>query len=128
MLEKVRERVELVRSLVENLFDPGVNQNFEAVDAWCVGDVDGCVFDAGAILGCLRDGVDLGVDRAKAILFDLAVGGFGLIDETSRVCAMGHACRGAVVARGNDVFVTNDNSSHFRPVASRALSHLTRDG
>jgi len=72
--ENLFQRVKLIRQLVVDFPDAGVDQHLDAVDARGVRYVDRAVFDAGAVLRRLRDGVDLGVDRAEAIFFCIAVG------------------------------------------------------
>ena len=74
--EQFLQSGQLIGLLVVNLFDARVDQNFEAVDARRVGDVDRAVFDAGAVLRRLSDGVHLRMDGAKTVLLGIAVGRF----------------------------------------------------
>src|SRR4029453_2395046 len=71
---KLGERMQLVLAVVANARDAGVDQHLEAVDARRVGEIDRRVADGRAVLRRLRDGVDLGVDAPKAVLFPLAGG------------------------------------------------------
>ena len=72
------QRVQLVGLEVINFLDAGVDQDLEAMNAWRMGNVDRRVFYARAVLGCLGDGIHLGVDGAKAVLLGVAVGRFRL--------------------------------------------------
>lgn len=126
--QELLEGVELIRFQVENIFDSGVDENLQAMDAGRVSDVDGGIFDTRAILRCLGDGIHLGVDGAKAVLLGFSIGRFGFVDKTTDVDAMRHTCRRAVVSRGQDIFVADDNRAHLRPSASRALGYLLRNG
>src|SRR4029453_6023958 len=107
ILPQLVERLQLVRLLVEDAFDARVDENLEAVDARRVRDVDVAVADAGAVLRCLRDGVDLGVDAPEAVLLDLAARRGGAVDETSRIEAVREPCRRSVVAGGEVVLVAH---------------------
>src|SRR5262249_10140321 len=113
--------------LVADADDAGVDEHLEALDARGVGDVDVRVANRRAVLRRLRDGVDLGVNRAKAVLLDLAARGVRLIDKAARLGAVRPAGRRAVVARGQDVLVAHDHRAHLGARARRALRHLARD-
>src|SRR5205823_1980658 len=122
------ERVRLVLVLVEDAADAGVDQHFEAVNARRVGDVDVRVANARPVLGRLRDRVDLGVDRAKAVLLGLARRRPRRVDEAARFRAMRQAGRRAVVARREDVLVADDHGADLGTAARGSLRHLTGDG
>lgn len=119
--------MQLIRDFIVDVFDPSIDEDFEAVDARGVGDVDRRILDAGAVFGRLRDRVHFRMDGAEAILLGIPVRGFGLVDETADVNAMGHSRRRAVVARGQDVFVAHDHGAHLRALTSGALCYLARD-
>src|SRR5215510_12147460 len=70
--QELLQRVKLVLALVEHTPDAGVDEHLETMDARGVGDVDVGVLDRGAVSRRLRDGVDLGVDGAEAVLLDVA--------------------------------------------------------
>ena len=63
------------------------------MDAGGVSDVDIGVADGVAVASGLRDRVYLGVNRAVAVLLNLAVRRAGFIDETSGLGAMRQAGR-----------------------------------
>src|SRR4029077_18774849 len=125
--QQLLDGVQLVRLLVEDPLDAGIDEHLEAVDARRVRDVDAGVADAGAVLRRLRDRVDLGVDAAEAVLLDLAARSGGAIDETPDVEAVRQARRRSVVARREDVLVTHDDGAHLRAQAGRALGDLPGD-
>src|SRR5262249_18301984 len=85
MTHQLLDGVQLVRLLVEDALDAGVDEHLEAVNAGGVRDVDVGVADAGAVLRRLCDGVDLGMDAAEAVLLDLAGGRCGTVDEAADV-------------------------------------------
>src|SRR5229473_3137897 len=74
MGQKITYRIQLVRLFVIDVANAGVDQHLEAMDAWRVRDVDTGVANRYAIARRLRDRVDLGVDRAIAILLEITVG------------------------------------------------------
>lgn len=74
--QQLFQGVQLVRFEVKNLFYSGIDQHFEAVDAGCVRYVNGGILDGRTVFRSLGNGVHLGVDGAKAILFGIAIGSF----------------------------------------------------
>src|SRR5207249_11639094 len=83
---------------------------------------------AGAVLRRLRDGVDLGVDGAEAVLLRLAGGRTRGVDEATHLVAVRQPGRRAVVARRQDVLVAHDHRAHLGARAGGALRHLARGG
>src|SRR3989475_9285099 len=125
--EQLLERRPLVLVLVVDAPDARVHQHLEAVNARRVRDVDVGVADAGAVLRRLRDRVDLGVDRAEAVLLGLAGRRAGRVDEAADVGAVRQAGRRAVVPGSEDVLVAHDDGADLGAIAGGALGHLPRD-
>ncbi len=125
---KLVQRVKLVGFLIVDIFDARVDEYLEAVNARRVGDVDRGIFNGRAVFRRLSDRVHLRMNSAEAVLLRIPVGGLGLIHEAARVCAMGHSCRGAVVARRQDILVAHDHRAYLCTVAGGALCHLAGDG
>src|SRR5262249_11687278 len=92
MGQEVGDGVELVFLAVEHVSNSRVDQDLHTVDAGSVRDVNVRIADRGAVASCLRDRIDLSMNRAKAVLFDLAIGIARLVDETSDLGAMGQTC------------------------------------
>src|SRR6266542_3068578 len=91
------------------------------MNARCMSDVDGCVFDAGTIFCRLSNRIHFGMDGAKAVLLCFSVGCFGFIYETADVGTMGHTRRRAVISRGKDIFIAYDHRANFSPCTGRSL-------
>src|SRR5579864_3859358 len=81
--EQVGDGVQLVFLFVIDRADAGVDEHLEAVDAGGVRDVNVGVADGAAVAGGLRDRVNLGVNRAVAVLLEIAVGRARFVDETA---------------------------------------------
>src|SRR5262245_47039894 len=92
-----------------------------------VRDVDVRVANRGAVLCRLSDGVDLRVDAAKAVFFDLAVRSTRLVDQATDVEAMRQAGGSTVVARREDVLIAHEHRADLGTVARRAIRHLAGD-
>src|ERR671922_2872073 len=95
------------------------------MNAWRMGDINGGVLDAGAILRRLSYGVHLRVDGAKTVLLQVAVGSFGFINQAADLGAMGHARWRAVITGGENIFIADDHRTYFGPHASRPFSDLS---
>lgn len=121
------QRVQLVGLEVVNFLDAGVHQDFQTMDAWCVGDVDRRILYIGAVLSRLGDGVHFGMDRAEAVLLGVTVGRFRLVNQTSDVGAMGHTGGRAIVTGGENILIPSDYSADFGARAGRSLGHLQSD-
>ena len=119
--------MQLVLAAVVDRADAGVDEHLETVDAGRVSHVDIGVADRDAVLGRLRDRVNLGVDGAPTVLLDLAVGRARFIDEASDLVAMRHPGRRPIVAGREDAAVAHDHRAHLGPQAGRALGDLPRD-
>src|SRR5581483_7777566 len=117
--EHLLERLPLVLVLVEDAADARVDEHLQAVDARRVRDVDVGVADRGAVLRRLRDRIDLGVDRAEAVLLDLAGRRPRRVDEAADVDAVRETRRRAVVAGREDVLVAHDHGPDLRSQARR---------
>ena len=66
--------VQFIRLLIINFFDAGIDQDFQAMNAWRMRDVNRRIFDRRSVLRRLRDSIHFSVDRAKAVLFGIAIG------------------------------------------------------
>jgi hypothetical protein len=119
---------ELVGGFIVDLLDAGIDEDLNAVDARGMGYVDGRVFDVGTVLCRLSDGVDLGVDGAKAVLLYLAIGSLGFVDETPGFGTMGHPSGSAIVSRSQDIPIPHDYGTHLCSIAGGALSYLLGNG
>ena len=71
--QQLLESVQLVSLLIIDVFDAGVHQNFQAVDARGMRNIDRRVFDVRAVFCRLSNGVHLRVNGAKTILLGIAV-------------------------------------------------------
>src|SRR5262249_46490513 len=112
----------------EDALDARVDEHLEAVDARRVCDVDVAVADARAVLRRLRDGIDLGVDAAEAVLLDLAAGCGRAVDQAAHVETVRQPGRRGVVAGGENGLVAHDHRSQLGAQAGGAFRHLARDG
>jgi hypothetical protein len=126
--QKLLKGVELIRFQVKNILDSGVDQNLQAMNAGCVSDVDGGIFDTRAILRRLGDSIHLGVNGAKTVLLGFSIGRLGFVNKAANVDAMRHTCWRAIVSGGKDILVPDNNRAHLRPGAGRALGYLLGDG
>lgn len=100
--------MKFIGDFIIDLLDAGIDEDLETVNAGGVGNVDRGIFDGGAVLCRLGDSVHLSVDCAEAVLLDIPIWGFGLVDKTPHICAMRHARGRTVVTRGQDIFVAHD--------------------
>ena len=66
------------------------------------------------------------MNGSEAVLFDIAVGCFGLVDETPDVCAVGHTGWRAVVACGQDILIPDDNGPDLCAGTGGTFGHLLR--
>ena len=98
------------------------------MNAGRVGDVDSRVLYARAVFCGLSKGIHLRMDRSEAVILGLPVGGFGLIDETTDIRAVGHTGRRAVVASGEDILIPDDDRPDLCSSTSGTLRHLLSYG
>jgi len=125
--EQFFQGVELIRFFVIDVFNTGVDQYLETVDARRMGDVNCAVLYIGTIFRGLGDGVHFRVDRAKAILLGIAVGCFRLVDETADIGAMRHASRRAIIPGSKDILITHNDRADLGSGAGRAFGDLLGD-
>ena len=110
--------MELVGFFVKDVFDAGIHEDLEAVNAGGVRDVNGGVFDTGAVLCGLGDGVHLRVNRPEAILLNVSIRRLRLVDKAADIRAVRHPRGRAIIAGGEDIPVAHYDGSDFGPHTS----------
>jgi hypothetical protein len=122
--QELVQSVKFVSFFVKDFFDPRIHQHLETMNAWRMGNINGGVFDAGAILRRLGDGVHFRVNGAKTVLLRLPVRSPGFINQAAGVGAMGHARWRAVVTGSENILIAHDDRTDFGPHTSRPFSDL----
>src|SRR5271157_5947702 len=107
-----------VKFEVENPLYPAVGDELEAMPAGRRRYVDVRSVKCRAVLGCLDDGICLGVHRGDAV---------AVFHSVAHVVAVRHAAHAAVVPRGKDGLVAHDYRTHVLAVTGRTRCHLLRD-
>ncbi len=118
--------VEGVLFVVDNLFNPGVDDHLRAGEAGAERHVDGGIFRGDTVIGGLREAILLGVG-ADAVAEAASRGRGARATRATAVHAILDATRRAIVAGGDDAAVFDDDSRNAATGAVAACADNVRD-